>query len=107
MARSENVVDAHIFRVHWEEDCLVFCFVKSKGDQMGWNRDQEWHVYANPHNPAICPVLALAYYSFLNPRSFLEKEINDKQENDVEVVEAQGGDGASCNCLFPDDHQYG
>ncbi len=32
MARSENVVHAHILHVHWEEDCIVFCFVKSKGN---------------------------------------------------------------------------
>ncbi len=62
MARSKNVVQAHILHVHWEDDCLVFCFVKSKGDQTGRNRNQEWHVYANPHNPEICPVHALACY---------------------------------------------
>jgi hypothetical protein len=49
MARSENVVNAHILHVHWDADCLVFRFVKSKGDQTGKNHDQEWHVYANPH----------------------------------------------------------
>ncbi len=59
MARSENIVHAHILHVHWDADCLVFCFVKSKGDQMGQNSDQEWHVYANPHNPELCPVVAL------------------------------------------------
>ena len=35
MARSENVVNAHIFHVEWHADCLVFHFVKSKGDQTG------------------------------------------------------------------------
>ena len=111
MARSENVVDAHILHVHWEDDCLVFRFVKSKGDQIGRNRDQEWHVYANPHNPAICPVLALACYIFSNPGVFSvsEDEINNEQEDGE--VEAQVGDGvgrpASCKGrLFPGDHQY-
>ena len=37
---------------------------------MGRNRDLEWHVYVNPHNPAICPVLALACYIFSNPGVF-------------------------------------
>ena len=111
MARSENVVHAHILHVHWEEDCIVFRFVKSKGDQMGRNHNQEWHVYANPHNPAICPVLALACYIFSNPGVFSvsEDEINDDQEDGE--VEAQVGDGAgrpaSCKGrLFPGDHQY-
>ena len=70
MARSENVVQAHILYVFWDANCLVFCFVKSKGDQMGQNRDQEWHVYANPHNPEIFPVLTLACYIFANPGIF-------------------------------------
>ena len=111
MARSENVMDAHILHVHWEDDCLVFRFVKSKGDQIGRNRDQEWHVYANPHNPAICPVLALACYIFSNPGVFSvsEDEINNEQEDGE--VEGQVGDGAgrpaSCKGrLFPGDHQY-
>ena len=70
MARSENVVNAHILHVHWDADCLVFRFVKSKGDQTGKNRDQEWHVYANPHTPSVCPVLALGCYIFANPGVF-------------------------------------
>ncbi len=67
IARLENIVHAHILYVHWDADCLVFCCVKSNGDQTRWNSDQEWHVYANPHNAEICPVLALACYIFANP----------------------------------------
>ena len=84
----------HIMHIHWDVNCLVFCFVKSIGDQARWNRDQEWHVYANPHTPAICPVLALACYIFANPGVFCisEDEMED-WEGGVDV-EAQGGDGA-------------
>ncbi len=70
MVRSENVVNTHILHVCWDADCLVFCFVKSKGDQTGKNCDQEWYVYANPHTPAVCPVLALGCYIFANPGVF-------------------------------------
>jgi len=35
--------------IHWNVDCLIFCFVKSKGDQMGKNHYQEWHVNAPSH----------------------------------------------------------
>ena len=70
MARAENVVHAHILHVLWEDDAIVFRFVKSKADQTGRNRDQAWHVYANPHMPEICPVLALACYAFANPGVF-------------------------------------
>ena len=87
MARSENVVHAHIFYVHWDANCLVFCFVKSKGDQTGRNRDQEWHVYSNPHTPSICPVLALACYIFSNPGIFCigTEETEELDELSVEA----------------------
>jgi hypothetical protein len=103
MERLENIVHAHILHVHWDANCLVFCFVKSKGNQTGPNSDKEWHVYANPHKPETCPVLALAGYKFANPGIFTDK--TEEQEDAVEV-EAQGGDGAGClcshkGCLFP------
>lgn len=67
MAQSENVVHAPMFHITWENVSLVFCFVKSKGDQTGRNRNQAQHVYANPNNPAICPVQAMGCYIFANP----------------------------------------
>jgi hypothetical protein len=108
MARLENIVHAHILHVHWDADCLVCCFVKSKCDQMGRNSNQEWHIYANPHNPQNCPVLALACYMFANPGICID-EI-EEQEDGVEV-EAQGGEGAGHpyshkGCLFPGGNQY-
>jgi hypothetical protein len=110
MARSKYVVQAQILHVHWEDDCLVFCFVKSKGDQTGQNRNQEWHVYAN-----ICPVHALACYIFSNSGAFsanVDEIVNKTKENGVEV-EAHGGGGPGCpapdcnrGCPFPDQFQY-
>ena len=67
MSRSDNIVHAHLFHITWEDDCLAFCFAKSKTDQTGRNSDQVWHVYATPDKPATCPVLALATYLFANP----------------------------------------
>ena len=64
----------------------MFRFVKSKGDQTGRNSDQEWHVYANPHNPEICAVLALACYNFFNPGIFSAADVEED-----EVVEMEGG----------------
>ncbi len=99
---------AHILHVHWDANCLVFHFVKSKGDQMGQNSDEEYNVYANPHNPQICPDLAVACYIFTNPGIFTDE--TEVQEDGVEV-EAQRGDGAGCpcshkGCLFPGGNQY-
>jgi hypothetical protein len=67
MARSENIVHANILHISWDNDSLVFRFVKTKGDQTGRNKDQKWHVYATPDNPTTCPVLAMACYLFANP----------------------------------------
>jgi hypothetical protein len=61
MARSEN-----IFRITWEDDCLIFQFAKAKQTKQGHNKDQLWHVYATPKNRATCPVLAMATYTFAN-----------------------------------------
>jgi hypothetical protein len=67
MAKSESCVHAHFFHITWEDDCLAFCFAKSKTDQMGRNNDQVWHVFATPNNPCVFPVLAIATYIFANP----------------------------------------
>jgi len=67
MARSENIVHANVLHISWDNDSLVFRFVKTKGDQTGRNKDQRWHVYATPDNPTTCPVLAMACYLFANP----------------------------------------
>jgi hypothetical protein len=93
MARSENVVNAHILHVHWDADCLVFRFVKSKGDQTGKNRDQEWHVYANPHTPSVCPVLALGCYIFANPGVFSMSTAEVDAMNGADVDSMNDGAG--------------
>ena len=88
MARSENVVEASFINVFWSYDSLIFLFPKSKCDQTGRNSDQLWHVYANPQNPKVCPVLALAKYIF----SFSG------------IIGAIGGDGEKK--IFPGSEQY-
>jgi hypothetical protein len=119
MARSENVVNVHILLVHWGADYLVFCFVKSKGDQTGKNRDQEWHVYANPHTPLACPVLALGCYIFANPGVFsmstadvdaMNGTADVDTMNDVVVEGTSDGPGeghpsrpSQKGCMFPHD----
>jgi hypothetical protein len=92
MARSKNVVQAHILHIHWEDDSLVFCFVKSKGNHTGQNCNQEWHVYANPHNPEICPIHALACYIFSNPGAFsaMDEIVNEHKEDGVKVEVHKG-----------------
>jgi hypothetical protein len=80
MARSKNVVNVQIFHVEWNADCIIFWFIKSKGDQTEQNSDQERHMYANPHHPhtKICPLLALVCYLFPIPGMFSATVVEDK-----------------------------
>lgn len=67
MARSDNCLHMNINHVQWRDDCLLFFFAKSKGNQGGENSENPWHVYSNPRAPHLCPVLALAKYVLSNP----------------------------------------
>ena len=67
MARSDNCAKLQLAHIEWRNDCLVFFFGKTKGDQTGEKSDSPWHVYSNPFEPCLCPVLALAKYIFSNP----------------------------------------
>ena len=96
MARSENIVFAHLCHITWEDDCLVFRFAKSKTDQMGHNKDQLWHVYATPNSPVTCPVFALATYIFANP-GLTDRNMSGEMSEDREIS----------GRLFPRNDQYG
>ena len=67
MARSDNCVNMHIKCIQWSSYCLIFHFGASKVNQTGDRSSDSWHVYSNPKNPIICPVIALAKYIFSNP----------------------------------------
>mmetsp|Transcript_21038 Transcript_21038/g.25871 ORF Transcript_21038/g.25871 Transcript_21038/m.25871 type:complete len:633 (+) Transcript_21038:146-2044(+) len=67
MKRAENCNTCMISHIRFEEDCLVFQFAKSKGAQDGEDHLGPWHVYSNPLEPHICPVLALAKYIITYP----------------------------------------
>jgi len=83
MARSDNVKSVQVSHIEWRHDCLVVFFGKSKGDQTGEN-DEPWHVYSNPLDPTICPVLSLAKYLIVHQ----------------DIVTSSG------NLLFPGEEQY-
>ena len=67
LARSNNCLDMKANHVQWENDILVFYFSKTKGGQSGDKSGDPWHVYSNPKNPELRPVLALAKYLLSNP----------------------------------------
>ena len=53
--------------VQWENDSLVFYFVKTKSDQLGDQSGDLWHVYLIPKNMELCSVLALEKYLLSHP----------------------------------------
>ena len=78
MCRADNLVSLNINHMGWEDDSLLCNLAKVKHDQEGEGTKTPWHIYANPSNPYICPILALALYIFSHPmvltnssRSFL------------------------------------
>jgi len=67
MARSHMVGDMDVAHIEWRQDCLLFFFGKSKRNQTGEDSERPFHVYSNPLQPEICPVLALATYLLAYP----------------------------------------
>ena len=63
IARSATVDAMMMEHVAWESDSLLISTPKSKSDQEGAKCFAR-HLYANPLNPIICPVLALAVLVF-------------------------------------------
>ena len=61
---------------------MVF-FAKSKSNQTGECSEDPWHVYSNPLEPHLCPVLALGKYLLTHP----------------DILKGNG-------LLFPGQHQY-
>jgi hypothetical protein len=61
MARCNSVGGIMYDHIGWEQDAMYVVFPTHKGDQEGDNSNPK-HVYANPNNPEICPILALAVY---------------------------------------------
>ncbi|KAH9133192.1 hypothetical protein AeRB84_020675 [Aphanomyces euteiches] len=63
VARSTTVGAINIHHISWNGDALVVQYGRTKIDQAGDNCTPH-HIYANPSNPSICPILSLALYVF-------------------------------------------
>ena len=63
MCRSETVGKNHLKNITWEDDALVIHISKQKNDQEG-ERVFGRHLYANPLDPSVCPILAMAVVIF-------------------------------------------
>ena len=62
MCRSANTVSIYLHHMEWREDCLAIYFVHMKNDQSGERKRHPRHIYANPVDPVVCPLTALAMY---------------------------------------------
>ena len=72
MCRVSNMTNIRFEHLEWKEDALGIFFTHQKNDQMGQKPRDARHVYANPLQPEICPVLALALYWITIPISTSE-----------------------------------
>jgi hypothetical protein len=63
LARCISVASLCFDHISWEEDSLTVVFPTHKGDKEGKNAAAK-HIYANPLNPVICPILSLAIFVF-------------------------------------------
>jgi hypothetical protein len=63
MSRSDSVDCIMLQHIDWQGDSLLIEEQGHKSDQKGENKFWK-HIYANPLEPAICPILALAVLVF-------------------------------------------
>ena len=98
--RAGSTAGLNLKDISWEEDSLKTDACKSKTDQDG-EKNYVKRVYANPLNPAICAVLALAIYLFCLASGFLGSQNNrdprlfsgGNQENRFGKILARAIDG--------------
>ena len=53
MTIKYNFVNMYVQHTHRRSDSLIYYFVTSKGNKMGYRANDTWHVYLNPKNPNL------------------------------------------------------
>jgi integrase len=61
MCRASNTEFIRLAHISWDGDAMTILFSNAKNDQKG-RFQYPRHVYPNPYEPAICPILGLAVY---------------------------------------------
>lgn len=67
MCRAGNCVSICFNHMEWRDDALGIYFAHMKNDQTGERPKDPRHIYANPINPMICPILSLGLYLLCLP----------------------------------------
>jgi len=62
MSRVGNAVKICKSHLQWSEDALLIFFANEKTDQTQSKPGDPRHIYANPYQPAICPILSLGIF---------------------------------------------
>jgi len=62
MSRVGNAVSICKSHLQWDEDALLIYFAHEKTDQTQSRPGDPRHIYANPFQPAICPILSLGLF---------------------------------------------
>jgi len=83
MSRVGNAVGICKSHLQWSDDALLIFFAHEKTDQTQSKPGDPRHIYANPHQPEICPILSLGLF-------FLVNDVTDNR----------------CNFVFSGDNQY-
>lgn len=78
LARSISVAVLCLNHFDWQGDSLGISFAMHKGDPAGTRSNYQRHVFANPFEPAICPILSLAIWVFIAP-AFVGRAAEDAQ----------------------------
>jgi hypothetical protein len=100
MQRSETVASLQFSHISWNNDSLVFTIPKSKNDQDG-DRTHPRHLFANPLNPHICPILSTAVLVFTT--RYIEF---DASPSEISLFERENRDWRPFK-LFPGTFQEG
>ena len=62
MSRVGNAVSICKNHMEWRDDALLIYFAHEKTDQTQSRPGDPRHIYANPYQPAICPILSLGVF---------------------------------------------
>ena len=99
IARTATVSGMMMEHVGWEADSLLISTPKHKGDQEGVKCFSR-HLYANPLNPVICPVLALAILTFMRVLKHDPQTESDGQSSSAAPPNYRIFDGAHSESRF-------
>lgn len=62
MCRAGSMANVKYQHMEWQDDSMKVYFAHQKNDQCGERSKDPRHIYANPSNPLLCPILALGMY---------------------------------------------